>query len=116
MYALIVLLAITDIESTKMAITPLVLGASSSSSEQGYDIPSLVTVHPVAVASILDHYLRRPRDAEGKEQDRVIGTLMGTTSEVRRHQHRSYDICSVSCPNVKLAFQRRNGTRKTIQQ
>jgi translation initiation factor 3 subunit F len=32
-----------------------------------------VTVHPVALFSILDHYLRRP-----KEEERVIGTLLGT--------------------------------------
>lgn len=61
-----------------MAITPLVLSGTAD-----YDIPSLVTIHPVAVASILDHHLRRPREADGKEQDRVIGTLMGTRSEVR---------------------------------
>lgn len=69
----------------KMAITPLVLGGPSSSStvaEHAQDLPALVTVHPVAVASILDHYLRRPRDADGQEQDRVIGTLMGTSNEV----------------------------------
>lgn len=35
-----------------------------------------VTVHPVALFSILDHYLRRT-DA----QDRVIGTLLGTRTE-----------------------------------
>ncbi|KAH8830269.1 JAB1/Mov34/MPN/PAD-1 ubiquitin protease-domain-containing protein [Flagelloscypha sp. PMI_526] len=38
--------------------------------------PSLVTVHPVALFSILDHYLRR-----NESQDRVIGTLLGTRSE-----------------------------------
>lgn len=32
-----------------------------------------MTVHPVALFSILDHYLRRPKDEE-----RVIGTLLGT--------------------------------------
>jgi translation initiation factor 3 subunit F len=31
-----------------------------------------VTIHPVALFSILDHYLRRKDD-----QDRVIGTLLG---------------------------------------
>lgn len=35
-----------------------------------------MTVHPVALFSILDHYLRR-----GDAQDRVIGTLLGTRSE-----------------------------------
>ena len=38
--------------------------------------PTSVTVHPVALFSILDHYLRRT-DA----QDRVIGTLLGTRSD-----------------------------------
>lgn len=61
-----------------MTITPLVLTGTAES-----DIPSLVTVHPVSVASILDHHLRRPRDDKGNEQDRVIGTLMGTRDEVR---------------------------------
>ncbi|CCL98585.1 uncharacterized protein FIBRA_00586 [Fibroporia radiculosa] len=38
--------------------------------------PTSVTVHPVALFSILDHYLRRT-DA----QERVIGTLLGKRSE-----------------------------------
>lgn len=38
--------------------------------------PTSVTVHPVALFSILDHYLRRT-DA----QERVIGTLLGTRSD-----------------------------------
>ena len=37
---------------------------------------SSVTVHPVALFSILDHYLRRK-----DEQARVIGTLLGTVSD-----------------------------------
>lgn len=60
-----------------MAITPLVLPSSSSA-----ESPSLVTVHPAAIATILDQHLRRPRDQEGHEQDRVIGTLLGTRNEV----------------------------------
>lgn len=70
--------------SSKMTITPLVLGGSSSgssSSQVHLDVPSSVSIHPVALASILDHHLRRPRDSEGREQDRVIGTLMGTRKE-----------------------------------
>ena len=67
-----------------MAVTPLVLAGGPES-----DIPSLVTVHPVAVAAILDHHLRRPRDADGREQDRVIGTLMGTRSEVNEYTTRA---------------------------
>ncbi|GBE79890.1 Mov34-domain-containing protein [Sparassis latifolia] len=38
--------------------------------------PTSATVHPVALFSILDHYLRRT-DA----QERVIGTLLGTRSD-----------------------------------
>ncbi|KAI0700580.1 Mov34-domain-containing protein [Cytidiella melzeri] len=38
--------------------------------------PTSVTVHPVALFTILDHYLRRT-DA----QERVIGTLLGTRSD-----------------------------------
>ncbi|KAJ7284090.1 JAB1/Mov34/MPN/PAD-1 ubiquitin protease-domain-containing protein [Mycena rebaudengoi] len=37
--------------------------------------PSNITIHPVALFSILDHYLRRTDD-----QPRVIGTLLGTRS------------------------------------
>ncbi|KDN38950.1 Mov34-domain-containing protein [Tilletiaria anomala UBC 951] len=39
---------------------------------------SSVSVHPVALFSILDHYLRRRADAEDA---RVIGTLLGTRTE-----------------------------------
>ncbi|EIW61648.1 Mov34-domain-containing protein [Trametes versicolor FP-101664 SS1] len=38
--------------------------------------PTSVTVHPVALFSILDHFLRR-----NDTQERVIGTLLGTRSE-----------------------------------
>ena len=38
--------------------------------------PTSVTVHPVALFTILDHYLRRT-DA----QERVIGTLLGTRAD-----------------------------------
>jgi translation initiation factor 3 subunit F len=38
--------------------------------------PSKVTVHPVALFSILDHFLRRE-----DSQERVIGTLLGTRTE-----------------------------------
>jgi translation initiation factor 3 subunit F len=44
-----------------------------------------VTIHPVALFSILDHYLRRKDD-----QDRVIGTLLGVrTSEADTVEVRS---------------------------
>lgn len=38
--------------------------------------PTNITIHPLALFSILDHYLRR-----GESQDRVIGTLLGTRFE-----------------------------------
>ncbi|KAF2745678.1 Mov34-domain-containing protein [Sporormia fimetaria CBS 119925] len=49
---------------------PAPIGASASTA------PLSVSVHPQAIFSILDHSLRRPQD-----QDRVIGTLLGTRSE-----------------------------------
>lgn len=38
--------------------------------------PTTVTVHPAALFSILDHFLRR-----SDTQERVIGTLLGTRTE-----------------------------------
>lgn len=38
--------------------------------------PAIVTVHPAALFSILDHFLRRD-----DSQERVIGTLLGTRTE-----------------------------------
>lgn len=49
--------------------------ALGSANNQATEI-SLVTVHPVALFSILDHYLRRK-----DEQARVIGTVLGTVSD-----------------------------------
>ena len=46
--------------------------------------PSSATVHPVALFSILDHYLRRT-----DEQERVIGTLLGTRSDTGEVEVRS---------------------------
>ncbi|TFY78025.1 hypothetical protein EWM64_g5986 [Hericium alpestre] len=48
----------------------------SSSTPPTARAPSNVTVHPVALFSILDHYLRRT-----DTQERVIGTLLGTRTE-----------------------------------
>lgn len=61
-----------------MAITPLVLPSTSSA-----ESPALVIVHPAAIATILDQHIRRPKDQDGNEQDRVLGTLMGSRNEVR---------------------------------
>ena len=57
--------------SAQVGLPDLVDSISVSRTE----IPS-VTVHPVALFSILDHYLRRK-----DEQARVIGTLLGTVSD-----------------------------------
>ncbi|EIM87911.1 Mov34-domain-containing protein [Stereum hirsutum FP-91666 SS1] len=50
--------------------------APSSSAPAVPRPPTSLTVHPVALFSILDHYLRRQ-----DSQERVIGTLLGTRSE-----------------------------------
>ena len=49
--------------------------------------PTNVTIHPVALFSILDHYLRRT-DA----QDRVIGTLLGKRSETEVEVRSSFAV------------------------
>ncbi|KAI5118024.1 hypothetical protein M0805_004889 [Coniferiporia weirii] len=46
-----------------------------------------VTIHPVALFSILDHYLRRT-DA----QERVIGTLLGTRTETEIEVHNCFAV------------------------
>lgn len=80
--------------TSSMAITPLVLPSSSSA-----ESPALVTVHPAAIATILDQHLRRPRSQDGSEQDRVLGTLMGSRNEV------SIGICpSLACLHHPACF------------
>ncbi|KAG5648835.1 hypothetical protein DXG03_000184 [Asterophora parasitica] len=54
----------------------LVVILNSISKPPSRRTPTSVTVHPVALFSILDHYLRRT-----DTQDRVIGTLLGTRTE-----------------------------------
>jgi len=49
--------------------------------------PTSITIHPVALFSILDHYLRRT-DA----QDRVIGTLLGTRTETEVEVKSSFAV------------------------
>ena len=49
--------------------------------------PTSVSIHPVALFSILDHYLRRT-DA----QDRVIGTLLGTRHETEIEVRSSFPV------------------------
>ncbi|ETW83679.1 hypothetical protein HETIRDRAFT_314722 [Heterobasidion irregulare TC 32-1] len=52
------------------------LQAAPSTSTSTARTPSSVSIHPVALFTILDHYLRRT-----DTQERVIGTLLGTRSE-----------------------------------
>ncbi|KAJ3906129.1 hypothetical protein F5879DRAFT_987708 [Lentinula edodes] len=47
-----------------------------SNYQSGSRMPTSISIYPVALFSILDHYLRRKDD-----QDRVIGTLFGTRTE-----------------------------------
>ncbi|KAG6875435.1 hypothetical protein C0992_003841 [Termitomyces sp. T32_za158] len=49
---------------------------STASASNAPRTPTSITVHPVALFSILDHYLRR-----GDNQPRVIGTLLGTRTD-----------------------------------
>ncbi|KAJ3916454.1 eukaryotic translation initiation factor 3 [Lentinula edodes] len=60
--------------SSAIIIQPLLL--SSSLSQNVPRMPTSISIYPVALFSILDHYLRRKDD-----QDRVIGTLFGTRTE-----------------------------------
>ncbi|KAF9077011.1 eukaryotic translation initiation factor 3 [Rhodocollybia butyracea] len=49
--------------------------------------PTSITIHPVALFSILDHYLRRKDD-----QDRVIGTLLGTRTDAEIEVRSSFAV------------------------
>ncbi|KAK0230401.1 JAB1/Mov34/MPN/PAD-1 ubiquitin protease-domain-containing protein [Armillaria fumosa] len=49
---------------------------TSSAVQNAPRTPTSVTIHPVALFSILDHYLRRT-----DKQDRVLGTLLGTRTD-----------------------------------
>ena len=49
--------------------------------------PTNVTIHPVALFSILDHYLRRT-----DSQDRVIGTLLGTRHDTEVEVRSSFAV------------------------
>ncbi|KAF5333490.1 hypothetical protein D9611_002526 [Ephemerocybe angulata] len=50
--------------------------ASADPSQPTPRTPTNITIHPVALLSILDHYLRRT-----ETQERVIGTLLGVRNE-----------------------------------
>ncbi|KAJ3878218.1 eukaryotic translation initiation factor 3 [Lentinula edodes] len=57
---------------------PLGPPSSAINIQQPNRMPTSISIYPVVLFSILDHYLRRKDD-----QDRVIGTLLGTRMETR---------------------------------
>ncbi|GAW09153.1 Mov34-domain-containing protein [Lentinula edodes] len=61
--------------------------AVSSLSQNVPRTPTSISIHPVALFSILDHYLRRKDD-----QDRVIGTLLGTRTETHVEIRTSFAV------------------------
>jgi len=61
--------------------------STAPSAQSNTRTPPCVTIHPVALFSILDHYLRRT-DA----QDRVIGTLLGTRTETEIEVRSSFAV------------------------
>ncbi|TFK43777.1 JAB1/Mov34/MPN/PAD-1 ubiquitin protease-domain-containing protein [Crucibulum laeve] len=63
---------------------------SSSSGDGSHNssrAPTKITIHPVALFSILDHYLRRT-----DSQDRVIGTLLGTRTDTEIEVKSSFAV------------------------
>ncbi|KAJ7591647.1 JAB1/Mov34/MPN/PAD-1 ubiquitin protease-domain-containing protein [Mycena floridula] len=60
---------------------------SAQTSATGPRTPTNITIHPVALFSILDHYLRRT-DA----QDRVIGTLLGVRTDTEVEVRSSFAV------------------------
>ncbi|KAG6854341.1 hypothetical protein C0991_007846 [Blastosporella zonata] len=60
---------------------------STASAPNASRTPTSVNVHPVALFTILDHYLRR-----GDNQDRVIGTLLGTRTETEIEVKSSFAV------------------------
>ncbi|KAG6910987.1 hypothetical protein DXG01_006041 [Tephrocybe rancida] len=60
---------------------------STTSAANAPRAPTSVTVHPVALFTILDHYLRR-----GDNQDRVIGTLLGTRTDTEIEVKSSFAV------------------------
>ncbi|KAG8690346.1 hypothetical protein FRC08_010558 [Ceratobasidium sp. 394] len=75
-----------------MALNPessaLYLQAPSSTAGTSGPRPvTTVTIHPVALFSILDHFLRRT-----ESQERVIGTLLGTRTETETEVKSSFAV------------------------
>jgi len=63
------------------------LNYTTDSLQHASRTPTNVTIHPVALFSILDHYLRR-----SDNQDRVIGTLLGTRHETEVEVRSSFAV------------------------
>jgi len=63
------------------------LNAGPDSLQNAPRTPTTVTIHPVAIFSILDHYLRR-----SDSQDRVIGTLLGTRHDTEVEVRSSFAV------------------------
>ncbi|KAF8897796.1 Mov34-domain-containing protein [Infundibulicybe gibba] len=61
--------------------------AATGAAQNTPRVPTTVTIHPVALFSILDHYLRRT-----DQQDRVIGTLLGVRSETEVEVRSSFAV------------------------
>ncbi|THV08268.1 eukaryotic translation initiation factor 3 [Dendrothele bispora CBS 962.96] len=61
--------------------------ASASAIQNVPRTPTRITIHPVALFSILDHYLRRKDD-----QDRVIGTLLGIRTDTEVEVRSSFAV------------------------
>ncbi|KAE9409951.1 Mov34-domain-containing protein [Gymnopus androsaceus JB14] len=62
--------------------------SASASAQNGPKTPTSITLHPSALFSILDHYIRRKED-----QHRVIGTLLGTRiSDTQVHVHTAFAV------------------------
>ncbi|KAG7447573.1 eukaryotic translation initiation factor 3 [Guyanagaster necrorhizus] len=60
---------------------------SSTAVQNAPQTPTSVTIHPVALFSILDHYLRRTDN-----QNRVLGTLLGTRTDTRVEVRSSFAV------------------------
>ncbi|KAK7470348.1 hypothetical protein VKT23_001776 [Stygiomarasmius scandens] len=60
---------------------------SATTGQNAPRTPRRITIHPVALFSILDHYLRRKDD-----QDRVIGTLLGTRTDTEVEVRSSFAV------------------------
>ncbi|KAF5358991.1 hypothetical protein D9758_004839 [Tetrapyrgos nigripes] len=68
--------------------TPAIQSPPSVSAAQNVPrTPAKITIHPVALFSILDHYLRRKDD-----QDRVIGTLLGIRTDTEVEVRSSFAV------------------------